>query len=244
MSEDAPSLFRHGPCFTRAVLKLISVASALVLVTISRLVSAQAAGTWRDSTDYLAPSPPSTGAAGVNPGPQQQEPSAPSVKPYRAWYGSQVLMSDAVTVSVLGAGLGLALSDGSNAFERSAAGFIWVGALGYALVPATIHVLHQRPAIALLSATMRVGMPAFGLIVGALSQCPITPDGGGGEKCDSDAGALIGLFAGIALATLNDAAWLSYDAPRAKPIQAAQFGLAPFLSQDGKRGELRAYGTF
>jgi len=90
----------------------------------------------------------------------------------------------------------------------------------------------------------RVAMPGFGLILGAMSACPISAHGGVGGNCDSNTAAVIGLFAGIALASLNDAAWLSYDAPRTVPVQSAQFGLAPFLSQDGKRAELRAYGTF
>ena len=229
------------------MLKLISVAVGCAVIAFAGLVSAQTANNWRDSTDYLGPATPATGAVGVNPEPQARELSAPRVKPHRHWYGGQVLLSDAVTVSVLTAGIALAYSDGSNAFERSAPGLIWTGALGYALTPAVIHAFHRRPAMALLSTTMRVGIPGLGLVMGALSQCPIGPADGSASssKCDSDTGGLIGLFAGIGLATFFDVAGLAYDAPKAEPARsAAQFGLAPFLSPDGKRAEVRAFGTF
>jgi hypothetical protein len=225
------------------VLKLIPATLAFVLFGISRLASAQTATTWRDSSDELGQATVSTEAKGVNVEPRQREPEAPSVKPYRAWYGGQVLLSDALSLSLLATGIGLAYSGGSKS-EEWTRGLLWVGALSYALVPATIHVLHERPGIAFASATLRVAVPGLGLIVGAMVECPITPDGGGGEKCQAGPGPVLGLAAGILWASLLDAGWFSYDRPTVKSRPAAQFGLAPYLSQDGKRAELRAFGTF
>jgi len=56
--------------------------------------------------------------------------------------------------------------------------------------------------------------------------------------------ALIGMFAGLAVASAVDAALFSWDAPTVGPPEALQFGIAPALSLDGKRAELRAFGTF
>ena len=55
---------------------------------------------------------------------------------------------------------------------------------------------------------------------------------------------MLGFAAGIALASLLDVSLLSYERPSAEKSQAAQFGISPFFSVDGTRGELRAYGTF
>jgi hypothetical protein len=237
---------RHGACSMSPVLKLTPAALAFVCCTVSRLASAQTATAWRDSTDYLAKATPATEATSVNVEPQQGESDAPSVKPVRAWYGGQLLVGDAVTLSVLFTGVGLSYSDGSSA--QAAPGVIWVGALGYALVPATIHVLHARPAIAVASTFMRVGSSGLGVMMGAMIECPITPaHGSSKEKCDTGPGPVIGLSAGVLLASLLDAGLFSYDRPSTENTtkkQTPQFGLSPYLSPDGKRGELRAFGTF
>lgn len=234
---------RHGACSTLRVLRLVPLALGLGLFGICRPVSAQAADSWRDPTDYLAPVTHPIGSTGVKAAPQHGEPDAPSVKPGRTWYGPQLLISDAVTLGLLGSGIGLALSSAGERSEDVARGLIWGGSLGYALVPATIHVLHQRPAIALASASLRVALPGVGLIYGALIDCPPTPDQRGG-KCEQGPWPFIGLSAGILAASLLDAGLFAYDRPTTERKPLAQFGLAPYVSQDGKRGELRAFGTF
>jgi len=210
------------------VRKLVSAVLALVLCGFSGHALAQATH---------------PGPLGVTQEPQRRETGAPSEES-RSWYGDQVLISDAVTVSMLGAGLGLALSD-NKAGHSAAATMIPIGALGYALVPATIHWFHGRFTIGLASISVRVGAPVLGLLIGAQFNCPLPPDGSE-HQCESgsDLAPTLGLFAGLAFASLLDAAAFSYDDPSAERSQSAKFGLAPFLSADGKRAELRAYGTF
>jgi hypothetical protein len=178
---------RHGACSSSPVLKLIPAALAFVLCLISRLALAQTANTWRDSTDYLAPAAPSPFATGVNVEPQKPESKAPSGEAQRAWYGGQLLISDAASLSLLATGIALSYSG-----EEIAPGFLWAGALSYALVPTTIHVLHERPAIAVASASLRVALPGLGLVMGAMIECPFSVDGGGGEKCESGPGPVLG----------------------------------------------------
>jgi len=227
------------------VRKLIQGLSALVVVAVCRQLSAQTATSWHDSTDYLVPVTTSAETTPVKAEPQSGEPDAPRVKQDRNWYGAQLLLSDAVTLSALGTGIGLASSGDGNWSNPTARGFLWAGALGYALVPAAIHVLHRRPAIAFASATLRVALPGVGLIYGALMECPIaSPDGSAHEKCEQGPLPLIGLSAGIVFASMLDAGLFAYDRPMNESKPTAQFGLAPYLSQDGKRGELRAFGTF
>jgi len=144
----------------------------------------------------------------------------------------------------LGAGLGL--SGSHNAGQSDAAAtLIPIGALGYVLVPVAIHAFHNGPTTALTSLSVRVLGPGLGALIGAQFECPRSPDGSA-TKCESgvELGRVIGLLSGMALASLLDAGVFAYDPPRAERSQSAQFGLAPFLSADGTRGELRAYGTF
>lgn len=227
------------------MLKLVQVISVLVALAVCRQVSAQTATSAHDSSDDRAPVVTSPETTPVKVEPQAGGPDGPSVEPERSWYGTQLLLSDAVTLSALGTGLGLASSGDGNWSDATARGFLWAGALGYALVPATIHVLHRRPAIAIASATLRVALPGVGLIYGSMLECPIaSPDGSAGEKCEQGPLPFIGLSVGILFASLLDAGLFAYDRPMAESKPTAQFGLAPYLSQDGTRGELRAFGTF
>jgi len=216
-------------------MKLIPAAVALVVCGFSGLAWAQATELRHDSSDQLAKATPHGRSGDVTGVPQPREMGAPGVPSQRAWYGGQVLISDAVTLSVLGTGFGLAHG---NAAPDASAALIPIGALGYVLVPATIHAFHGQPTTALKSLCLRVGLPALGVVIGKAQDCPAS-DGG---KCG--AGPMLGLAVGIALASLLDAAVLSYDQPSADQVQSAQFGISPFLCADGKRGELRAYGTF
>jgi hypothetical protein len=228
------------------VFKPLSAALGLAFFSVPRLAPAQPAETWRDPTDYLEPATPSAVVTGVNVEPQPWAAVAPNEETERAWYGHQVLISDLVSVSLLATGLGLALSEDRPSPDRVATGLLWAGALGYTLAPAAIHVAHERPAIAFASASLRFGLPVFGLLVGASSECSIAPaaDGPNHECKSGDGPALVGLFSGIFLSTALDAGLFSYDRPQKRTQTSARFGLLPYLSQDGKRAELRAFGAF
>ncbi|HYQ29339.1 MAG TPA: hypothetical protein VER04_19045 [Polyangiaceae bacterium] len=171
--------------------------------------------------------------------PQQPEPGAHSVKANRPWYGNQILISDAVTVSVMAVGIGIwGASESSRApgMELSA-----VGALGYLLAPSIIHVAHHRPAISLASTSVRLALPMLAM-TGVAYQCP--PLGNQGDKCENGSWQALGFAAGILSASLIDIGLFSYDAPTTESNQTVQFSVAPYVSQDGKRGELRVLGTF
>ncbi|HET7544014.1 MAG TPA: hypothetical protein VFK05_29285 [Polyangiaceae bacterium] len=219
------------------MLKTISATLMLVLCTVCRLAGAQTAYDEPGSSDYRAPATASSTATGVNAAPQSPEPSAHSEWPPPNWYGGQLLISDAVTLSVFGTGIGLANAGktGSTA-QNIAPGFLWAGTLGYVFAPATIHVVHGRPGIALASASLRFVAPLFGAFLGT-SGCR-------NGNCGSESGPWVGLTAGILLASLLDAGAFAYDRRATTSEQTAQFGVSPFLSSDGKRGELRVFGTF
>jgi hypothetical protein len=157
----------------------------------------------------------------------------------RQWYGWQILTSDAVTLSFFG--FGLALQSGSNPARRD--DWLTAGALGYAFVPAVIHLGHLRPGMAVASATVRLMLPTAIWAVTAAGNCQ-GPAGDDGDEFCGGTGPTVALLAGIALASAIDAALFSWDSPRAKEPDAASFGFAPVFAPDGKRAELRAYGKF
>lgn len=57
-------------------------------------------------------------------------------------------------------------------------------------------------------------------------------------------GAVVGGLIGRVLASALDAGLFAYENRRTELDATSRFGLAPAISADGKRGELRAFGTF
>ena len=94
------------------------------------------------------------------------------------------------------------------------------------------------------SLSVRVFLPATGALLGlALQNCKNTGDDDDAGLCPG-AGLTAGLIVGFALASAVDAALFSWDKPKVASDDAPLFGVAPVLSRDGKRAELRAFGTF
>lgn len=213
------------------------VALTLVVCCFSGPALAQSTDTVRDSTDCLAPAAVSSASVGVTAEPQRREVFVPSVKPERHWYGGGVLISDLVSLTLLATGIGLTFSDEPGASDATAT-LILAGALGYALVPPTIHLLHERPGRAAASLGLRVLVPPVTAFVGAAGM-----DCGRTQRCDLSL-PVFGLFAGAMLVSIVDACVLSYDPPVLERQPVARLGFAPFLSQDGKHAEVRAFGTF
>ncbi|MEO8901841.1 MAG: hypothetical protein ABI627_09970 [Polyangiaceae bacterium] len=55
---------------------------------------------------------------------------------------------------------------------------------------------------------------------------------------------VLGAAVGLVLAIALDAGVLAWDEPKRKERPSAQWGLGPTISSDGKRGEVRVFGTF
>lgn len=136
-----------------------------------------------------------------------------------------------LTLAAVGAGLSSGSSDGN--------GTLTVGALGYLFAPAVIHIAHGRVGMAPASVGVRLFVPLAGLLLGSGTEGCRSP--GDSEFCS---GTLPGLLVGLAVASALDAGLFSWDKPNREAAAKPEFGLSPVLSRDGKRAELRAFGTF
>jgi len=105
----------------------------------------------------LEPAVAPVSAASVTPAPALstwgEPPEQPSAAPRAAppperWYGWQILVSDAASLT-----FGLASSQG------------WPAAAGYLVAPPLIHVFHGQGTRALASAGMRIGLPLVGYAI-------------------------------------------------------------------------------
>ena len=179
--------------------------------------------------------PPAFPASGY-----ERSPERPTWRPFagRPWYGNEILISDAVTVSLTGLGMGLAANHGNNGEV------LLLGFGSYVLASPIIHGVHERWGIATASLSMRFFVPLAGALIGANSgTCPRN-DEGDDLFCGSSAAIEAGFLGGMALASAIDASLFSYENRKPEAYAASTFGIAPALSPDGKRGELRAFGTF
>lgn len=94
---------------------------------------------------------------------------SPAPELRKHWYGRDVLISDAVSATVLGLGL----------MDVGGTPFMVAGATGYALGAPIVHLVHRRPIEAIASFVLRVPAP---LIIGggtALTYCARVP----GDTC-------------------------------------------------------------
>jgi hypothetical protein len=142
----------------------------------------------------------------------------------RTWYGTQVLAADAFSVVLLAVGLGVGSTSDDRAYLLASTSYA-----PYLLAPSVIHLVHGRPGMVPASLGIRLGIPAAGAALGYAC-------------CGS--GLLIGFMAGIVTASAIDVAEFSWDNPQPEKPARASFGFTPVLSADGKRAELRAFGTF
>lgn len=152
----------------------------------------------------------------------------------RSWYGWQVLISDAASLTLVAA----EAASGSDSSGRR--GAVTLGGLGYVLAPAIIHIVHGRVAMAPASVGVRLFVPVAGMLLGsAADDCQNPTDGQ--LFCH---GAVPGLLVGLAVASALDAGLFSWENPPREARTKPELGFTPVLSPDGKRAELRAYGTF
>jgi hypothetical protein len=106
----------------------------------------------------------------------------------------------------------------------------------------TVHLLHHRSLRALGSFGLRIALPVVGGMVGAATAtCP--PPTGDYGNCGTGE-FVLGAGVGLVLAIALDAGVLAWDEPKRKEWPSAQWGLGPTISSDGKRGEVRVFGTF
>jgi len=146
-----------------------------------------------------APTPPSPAPAAplppmMVPMPAPPVADAPPMKSH--WYGGQILLVDAVSISVL------VLGAGSSDTE----GLVWLGVGGYVLGGPIVHWAHGNAGRGFGSLGLRVGAP----IVGAFAGAGTEDCSGGGELCGL-AGAAIGFLVGATAAIVIDSAALAYE---------------------------------
>jgi hypothetical protein len=112
-----------------------------------------------------------------------------------------------------------------------------LGVLTYALAGPIVHLAHGNWGRSAISIGGRVALPIIGLVVG-VSVCERSYDGssGGGGFCE---GSLIGgTFAGMAAATLLDAALVAYEPVSESPT------VTPMVSLGKDQAFVGATGTF
>ena len=221
--------------------RFFSACSSLVLLTFADGSWAQSAPNRSDPSATPAPALV-VAAPSVTPRPQPRE----IAEPEPTWYGWQTFASDAASVGLFITAL--ELSDGYSPFNGEAPASAnlaaGLGTAGYAAGGPTIHVLHGRPGAAVGSVFLRVGLPILGGIVGERTATCLP-----GNRDYGNCGmgqAILGFLGGVVMASVIDAAMLSWESPSAKPKAAAgpTLGFAPVLASDGKHGELRLFGTF
>lgn len=212
------------------VIGLLCVASCVI----ARVAHAQS---WEDPEGDVAPSVPT--APPVPAQPVAARTQWARVTQTRAWYGNQILISDALTVSLTSVGLGLA-----NANKDPHGQVVSLGFGSYVLAAPIVHGVHERWGIATASFSLRFFTPLAGALVGAsYGTCPHN-DQSDGVLCGNTTAIEAGFLGGIVIASALDAALFSYENRTSEPATTGTLSIAPAISADGKCGELRAFGTF
>lgn len=198
-----------------------------------------AGNSWAQTAPALAAGQRVARAPTVPPPPQ----SIDETTPERVWYGWQTLLNDAAATGLFIGALELGHGDlydtggslGANALAT-------LGIAGYVGGAPVIHLVHGRPGYAGGSALLRIGLPLIGGVVGnGAATCP-PPEGDYGN-CGLPE-LLVGFVGGLVAASVIDSALFAWERPKAEPPVGPQLSLLPVLSSDGKRGELRLFGTF
>jgi hypothetical protein len=159
----------------------------------------------------------------------------------RTWYGDEILISDAVSASLTGLGFALSTKNQLN-------GVVGIGLAGYVLAPPIIHMTQGRWGMATASANLRFFVPVVGMLVaGAIHPSPVSNDDDDGIVFGDRNTSVLGYMAGAALVTALDVTVFAWKRPARESQESpesASLGFVPVLSSDGKRGELRVFGTF
>jgi hypothetical protein len=157
----------------------------------------------------------------------REQPARPKPKPPpQHWYGWQLLLADAATLSLY------ATSDGADA------GVACV--IGYAAIPPAIHFLHGQGGRAALSAGMRLGLPVLGAVAFGYTTC-------GKSSSDDDplTACDLGLWVlGVGLGVLGA---IGVDAVNAyEPVERGSTGLllVPQLAISDHRSTFGLAGSF
>jgi hypothetical protein len=148
------------------------------------------------------------------------------------WYGWQTLTADAAAASLF------ALIVGLDVAGKSAQGPVAGVGLGvYLLGAPAIHVAHRRVGAGLASLGIRLVAPAIGAIVGSSFNSRYSETG------DQ---LVLGLFAGIVVASALDATLLAREsvAAPAPRTEGAKPSLSPSLAYDGHAIRVSLRGVF
>ena len=231
-------------CAATFGLALCALPGAAFAQSASPLVSPEA-------TAAFAPVPvpvPSPSPAAAHPAASVAARPSVSIVPLRrdagsqgegGWYGWQTLASDAAASGLFFAA---AKSGHGNLDDGAGTTLSLLSAAVYLAGAPTVHLLHHRSLRALGSFGLRIALPVVGGMLGsATATCP--PPTGDYGNCG--VGELVlGAGVGFVLAIALDAGALAWDEPKRKEPSSARWGLGPTISSDGKRGEVRVFGTF
>lgn len=156
---------------------------------------------------------------------------AAKAPPPSEWYGWQVLVADASSLS-------LGIVGGLGGRSLPAAG---LGAVTYVGVSPIIHGVHGNAGAALGSLGLRVAMPTGGLFLGAAI-------GNGSSRSDQLGGVIVGAFtgaaAGMVLATVIDTTLLARADKAPEPVPAGKVVWRPNLGVSQRGAEVGVSGAF
>jgi hypothetical protein len=168
--------------------------------------------------------------------------NSPPPRYERQWYGWQIIIPDAVGVSLVAAGI-------AGQFDSTGGTALGVSALAILSLDGPItHIVHRRYAIAAASLGVRVGGAVLGAIIGGVAAS------GGNNKSDEDvppglAGAIFGFGIGAMAGMIADDAGLAWEKVPVSQPQASSPGtfhlalaLAP-IAGPTQRG-MGVVGTF
>lgn len=137
--------------------------------------------------------------------------------PEHRWYGSRVIIADALSTSVAVAGVMMR----SEVVAK-------VGVAGYLVAPPLIHAAHENGLEAVGSLAIRAALPIAGARVG-LEMC----NTGDGSTDDCTGHVMLGLVAGAGVAMILDAALLARGEVRPARRREASWAVSAGPRVDG-----------
>jgi hypothetical protein len=156
------------------------------------------------------------------------------------WYGWQTLSLDVIPTGIFVAGLATAEDDTT---------FWLAGSAVFAVGGPAVHLVHERPLVALASLGLRTGLPALGVAIGMAFTDNSPPPDMPGVEHQPDEGIqpfLIGGLTGVATASFLDAAFLAYDTSsehaRSSETSASNLGVSFGVAPGG--GRITVLGAF
>ncbi len=152
--------------------------------------------------------------------------AAPAVETTTEWYGWEIMLTDAASLTLLFAGAMLA---GDGDAQLLASGAVAAGVGGLALAPAFVHLQHGNPGTAVASIGVRVGLPAAGMLAGYAASCIKDED----QEVACPLSLLFGVVGGSAAALIIDYALLSRSTVAVNPRRDARYGLGVAPRSEG-----------